>query len=77
MKDTLSVTNTLRGIGILVVLVNHYLTLNITGDNRGFAQLWIAVFFIVSGYGINYSLSRSSFKDGIFTFQKVFYLLLQ
>lgn len=62
MKNTFTATNTLRGMAILAVSINHYLNLNISGDYVGFASLWIAIFFIVSGYGIHYSLT-SSFND--------------
>ena len=58
MKNSFPSTNSLRGIGILAVLVNHYINLNITGDNTGFANLWVSIFFITSGYGITFSLNR-------------------
>ena len=61
-NNTFSSTNSLKGIAIIAVLINHYLNLNVQGDSTGFANLWIVVFFILSGYGIQYSLS-SRFND--------------
>ena len=70
MKDTYSSTSSLKGIAILAVLMNHYLNLNVTGDSRGFANLWVAIFFIVSGYGISHSLNRL-FGDNSYTVRKI------
>lgn len=50
--------NTLKGVAITVVLINHYLIMNVTANSAGFANAWIAVFFILSGYGIFHSLER-------------------
>lgn len=55
--ESIEATNTLKGIAISVVLINHYMNLNISGDNRGYANLWISIFFILSGYGLFQSLS--------------------
>jgi len=71
MKNTFTATDTLRGVAILAVLVNHYLNMNVSGDYVGFASLWISIFFIVSGYGIQYSLT-SSFKDSSPILKKIF-----
>ena len=59
MKDTFGSTNSLKGIAICAVLINHFLNLNVTGDYLGFASLIVGLFFIVSGYGISASLERS------------------
>ena len=56
--DSIAAGNTLKGIAISVVLVNHYLNLNFAGDRTGFANLWISVFFILSGFGLFNSLDR-------------------
>jgi len=50
--------NTLRGIAISAVLISHYLDLNISGDNIGFGNAWVATFFFLSGYCLYYSLNR-------------------
>jgi len=55
---TTAATNTLKGLAISAVLINHYLNLNIIGNYTGFANLAIAIFFILSGYGLWYSLQR-------------------
>ena len=57
-ERALNTTNTLRGIAISAVLINHYLNLNVSGDNRGFANLFTSIFFVLSGYGIFLSLDR-------------------
>lgn len=44
-------------MAILAVLINHYLNLNVSGDYLGYANLWISLFFMVSGYGIYHSLA--------------------
>jgi peptidoglycan/LPS O-acetylase OafA/YrhL len=63
MKDTFSSTNSLKGLAICAVLINHFLNLNIKGSYLGFASLFVGLFFIVSGYGIYYSLERSGFAS--------------
>lgn len=63
MRDTFDSTDTLRGIAILTVVVNHYLNRNLSGDYTGFAALWISLFFIVSGYGIYSSLEKLLVAD--------------
>jgi len=64
MKDTFGSTNSLKGLAICAVLLNHYLNLNIKGDYLWFANLFVGLFFITSGYGIYYSLQRAS-KEGL------------
>ena len=56
--NSMTTTDTLKGLSILVVLVNHYLNLNTVVDSGGFGNAWIAVFFFLSGYGIFHSLDR-------------------
>lgn len=64
--DTTRTTNTLKGIAIFTVLINHYLNLNTLKDSSGFASAWISIFFIMSGYGVYHSLSiRSSGDAGL------------
>ena len=58
MRDTIDSTDTLRGIAILSVVINHYLNRNISGDFLGFATVWLRLFFIVSGFGIYRSLEK-------------------
>ncbi len=60
MKNTFGSTNSLKGIAICAVLINHFLNLNVTGDYLSFASLIVGLFFIVSGYGISCSLERSN-----------------
>lgn len=51
-------TDTLKGIAISAVLINHYLNLNISGDWSGFAYQWVSIFFLLSGYGLFHSFER-------------------
>lgn len=77
MKDTFESTNTLKGIAITAVLINHYLNRNLWGDYFGFATQWISLFFIVSGFGIYHSLERFLIKNDKLKIQNIFnfYLL--
>jgi peptidoglycan/LPS O-acetylase OafA/YrhL len=68
--NTIGSTDTLKGIAIFAVLINHYLNLNIEVESGGFANLWISIFFILSGYGIYLSLERR-FTEG-FKWKSVF-----
>ena len=61
---SIDTTDTLKGVAIAAVLINHYLNLNITGNWAGFAYQWVAIFFVLSGYGLFHSLERR-FQDTI------------
>ncbi len=63
MTKTIKTTNTLKGIAISTVVINHYLNLNVRGDSTGFANAWIAIFFFLSGYGLYYSLTQHNFHN--------------
>jgi peptidoglycan/LPS O-acetylase OafA/YrhL len=69
-QNSSSAMNTLKGVAISAVLINHYFNLNITGNYTGFANLAISIFFVLSGYGMSFSLRRR-FGD-IFTASGVF-----
>ena len=58
MSNTFSATNSLKGIAISAVLINHYLNMNVKGTFLGYASLFVSLFFIVSGYGIYHSLTN-------------------
>jgi peptidoglycan/LPS O-acetylase OafA/YrhL len=70
MKTTYNSTDTLKGLAVISVLINHYLNMNMQGDCKGFANLIIAIFFIVSGYGIYCSLEHLVRNDKL-TFKLV------
>jgi len=70
---SLETTNTLKGVAILTVLINHYLNFNVSGDYLGFANLWVSIFFIVSGYGIYLSLERKFIEGCTFRGVLIFY----
>ncbi len=53
----------LRGFAIGSVVINHYLTTYVSESFNGYANGIIAVFFVLSGYGIFHSLSRSGRLD--------------
>lgn len=62
MGNSRSTTDTLKGIAIIAVLVNHYLNQYVSGDYGGFAYLFLSVFFFLSGYGIYISFEERSLK---------------
>lgn len=51
-------TDTLKGLAILAVLANHLADLYWPSVFDGFASLFIAIFFLLSGHGLAYSLER-------------------
>jgi len=52
------VTEYLRGIAIAAVVVNHFLNEYVTFFAGGYANGMMSIFFILSGYGIFFSLSK-------------------
>lgn len=56
--SSLGTSNFLKGVAITTVLVNHYLNLNVSGDFRGYSNLFIGIFFFQSGYATYYSLKK-------------------
>jgi len=59
MTDTRDVTSYLRGFALLVVMTNHYVNRYVTDQLTYYAQGAIAIFFVLSGYGIFQSLAKS------------------
>lgn len=62
-KLTIHESEILKGIAIISVLVNHFINSNVDKTITklylsGYANGFIIIFFILSGYGIYYSLSR-------------------
>ena len=74
MANTVKTTNTLKGIAITSVLINHYLNNYVQGDSSGFANLWISVFFILSGYGLFHSFSQHKIESFTKKNLKTFYI---
>ena len=63
-------TDILKGIVILSVMINHFINNNIdqTLDYQyflGYANGLIIIFFILSGYGIYYSLNKAVVEDSM------------
>ena len=56
---TFEVTESIKGIAIIAVLLNHLINLHVASDFVGFANGIISVFFVFSGYGIYASLQKS------------------
>jgi peptidoglycan/LPS O-acetylase OafA/YrhL len=61
-------TDILKGLAILSVIINHFINNNVdpTLDSLylvGYANGIIIIFFILSGYGIYYSLNKSGSKN--------------
>ncbi len=68
--DTRKATETLKGLAISFVLINHYLNDNFSGNYGGFANLVISIFFLLSGYGI-YLTSNKRFADNNFSWRSL------
>jgi peptidoglycan/LPS O-acetylase OafA/YrhL len=87
-KSTIFASQTLKGIAITSVIVNHYLNYYVTGNNGGFANVIVSFFFLLSGYGIFSSLQKrfdecfsfnhliSFYHDRIFRIFPLFWLAL-
>lgn len=56
------ITNYLKGISILAVCINHFLNTFTTGSFGGYANGFIAIFFLLSGYGIFHSCVKQGEK---------------
>jgi peptidoglycan/LPS O-acetylase OafA/YrhL len=67
-SETRPTINALKGIAISAVLINHYINRHFSFDATGFGNLFIALFYMASGYGLHYSLGNY-FPDGT-TFSK-------
>lgn len=61
-KHTSEIIYYLKGIAILSVLINHYLNNYVSGKQTGFANGFIALFFLIAGYLTYYSLEKSGKK---------------
>jgi peptidoglycan/LPS O-acetylase OafA/YrhL len=57
--DTVPVTNTLKGIAISAVIINHYINRHCSFDAIGFGNLFIALFYMAGGYGLHHSLTKT------------------
>lgn len=51
-------TDYIKGVAILTVVINHFANVYVTDSAGGYANGMISVFFILSGYGIFFSLSK-------------------
>ena len=51
-------TDYLRGVAISTVVINHFLNEYVTHSMGGYANGMMSLFFILSGYGIYFSLAR-------------------
>ncbi|MCK4752391.1 MAG: acyltransferase [Planctomycetes bacterium] len=58
ISDTRDVTSYLKGFAITVVLINHYVNYYVTDTLRWYAHGTVSIFFVLSGYGIFYSLNK-------------------
>jgi peptidoglycan/LPS O-acetylase OafA/YrhL len=63
-------TNYLKAFAILAVCINHFINGYITSSLKGYANGFISIFFILSGYGIYHSLKKQIDKplSGFFAF---------
>ncbi len=53
----------LKGLSIAMVILHHYILLFLPGHFHFFGNHFVALFFILSGYGIYYSLQNDSLKN--------------
>jgi len=51
-------TNYLKAVAILTVCANHFINGYITGSFKGYANGFMSIFFLLSGYGIYLSLEK-------------------
>ncbi len=65
-RKSFAATNTLKGIAIAVVVMNHFVNRNVSGDLEGFANTWVVIFFFLSGYGIFHSVRARNLAHGSF-----------
>ena len=49
----------LRGIAIIIVLVNHYVNYYLSDQFGGYAYRLVSFFFVLSGFGIYHSLNNA------------------
>jgi peptidoglycan/LPS O-acetylase OafA/YrhL len=55
-------TNYLKAFAILAVCINHFINIYITGSFKGYANGFMSIFFLLSGYGIYHSLEKQMDK---------------
>ena len=56
-------TSILKAVAILALLVNHYLNAHVAPGYAGYANGVIGLFFVLSGYGLSFSLSKMDLHD--------------
>ncbi len=61
--DTRASCDSLKGLAILAVLINHYMNDFSTINVGGFANTIVSVFFLLSGYGIFVSVTKKVVND--------------
>lgn len=71
--STRKATDTIKGIAILSVLINHYLMSFTSLKEGGLANTVILVFFLLSGYGISISLHKKNIDTFYFNNWLSFY----
>jgi peptidoglycan/LPS O-acetylase OafA/YrhL len=60
MQKKQNIVLVLKGFAIIIVLINHYINSYLSPNYQGYANGIIALFFVLSGYGIFYSLDKYS-----------------
>ncbi len=58
-SDTRDITSVLKGFAISAVLINHYVNHFVSDQFLHYANGIISIFFVLSGYGIHYSLQNT------------------
>ena len=75
MTDTRIATSYLKGVVILVVMVNHYVNAYVSEQYNGYGFVAISLMFVLSGYGIFYSLEKQFSGTNINLKGSAFFLL--
>lgn len=63
LKENFEVTDYLKGVAIFAVYSNHFINGYVTHNLKGYANGFISIFFLLSGYGIFNSLKRISERN--------------
>lgn len=64
LSTTRDITSYIKSFAISVVLINHYINIYVSDNYQWYANGVIALFFVLSGYGIFHSL-QDKFNEGL------------
>jgi peptidoglycan/LPS O-acetylase OafA/YrhL len=65
-------SDSLKGVAILAILINHFINHFYGAAHMGYANGVVSIFFLLSGYGIWYSLNRQPKRNWFkFVYQRI------